>query len=271
MGLEGMCYALLDDPGLIEEMCEFHTDFILRLIRRAVEEVDVDYVNFWEDMAYRGGSLISPAHVRRYMLPGYRRIAHLLRSHGIDLLFVDSDGNIEQLIPIWLEAGINGVWPLEVAAGMDPLALRREYGKDLLLVGGIDKGALRHTTSLPSRPSRDRKKKGPSGAAGQGGVRLAGRAPGGAGCLHSVVGGNGGPGADGTAAAAGCAPNGGAPEALRSRRGGARQTAAGRAASRALRRRSRTGGAGRGEPERWVAGGSPGQRRPGRCGRNRGR
>jgi uroporphyrinogen decarboxylase len=142
MGLEGLCYALLDDPGLIEEMCVFHTEFVLQLIRRAVDEIDIDYVNLWEDMAYKGGSLISPTHVRRYLLPGYRRIVDLVRSRGIDIVFVDSDGNIEELIPIWLEAGINGVWPLEVAAGMDPVALRREYGTDLLLVGGIDKRAL---------------------------------------------------------------------------------------------------------------------------------
>ncbi len=55
---------------------------------------------------------------------------------------MDCDGNIEQLIPLWLEAGINGVWPLEVAAGMDALRLRQRYGRDLLLVGGIDKREL---------------------------------------------------------------------------------------------------------------------------------
>ena len=85
---------------------------------------------------------MSPAHVRKYVLPGYRQIVDLLRAHGIDIIFVDCDGNIDLLIPIWLEAGINGVWPLEVAAGTDPLRLRKEYGHDLLLVGGIDKREL---------------------------------------------------------------------------------------------------------------------------------
>ncbi len=142
MGLESLCYMTADDPDLIGAMCEFHTDFILATIERALCEVQVDYINIWEDMAYKNGSLMAPAQVRKWMLPGYRRIADLARKRGVDIIFVDSDGNIEELIPIWLEAGINGVWPLEAAAGMDPVALRRRYGRDLLLVGGIDKREL---------------------------------------------------------------------------------------------------------------------------------
>jgi hypothetical protein len=142
LGLEGLCYLLADDPLLVAEMCEFHTEFILAAIRRALADVTIDYVNIWEDMAYKAGSLISPKVVRALMLPGYKRICVELRAHGIDIIFVDCDGNIDELIPIWLEAGINGLWPLEAASGMDPVALRKHYGRDLLLVGGIDKREL---------------------------------------------------------------------------------------------------------------------------------
>ena len=55
---------------------------------------------------------------------------------------VDSDGDVSELIPLWLEAGIDTVWPFEVAAGMDVLALRRKYGRDLNMLGGIDKRAV---------------------------------------------------------------------------------------------------------------------------------
>ncbi|MCD6505245.1 hypothetical protein J7M22_01340 [Candidatus Poribacteria bacterium] len=50
--------------------------------------------------------------------------------------------NVEELIPLWLECGVNGVYPMEVAAGMDVVKLRRKYGRDLLMMGGIDKRAL---------------------------------------------------------------------------------------------------------------------------------
>ena len=52
---------------------------------------------------------------------------------------MDSDGNFEVLIPLLLECGINHISPLEQASDMDPIRLRRQYGRDLVLSGGIDK------------------------------------------------------------------------------------------------------------------------------------
>jgi len=76
------------------------------------------------------------------MMPRYRQITDLLHNYDIDIIFVDSDGNINKLIPLWLECGVNGFWPLEVAAGMDAVALRKEYGKGAILAGNMDKRAL---------------------------------------------------------------------------------------------------------------------------------
>ena len=143
MGLENIAVAFYDDPALIEEMMEFLTEFIINAIRRALEEIgDIEYAIFWEDMAYRGGSLISPTLFKKYMVPRYKRITELVRSNGIDVILVDCDGNHDELTPLWLEGGLNGVFPLEVQAGEDPVRLRKEYGKDLLMVGGINKMVL---------------------------------------------------------------------------------------------------------------------------------
>ena len=60
----------------------------------------------------------------------------------IGVIFCDSDGCVDELIPLWLEVGINGSSPLEVAAGMDAMALKREYGDEIILAGNIDKRAL---------------------------------------------------------------------------------------------------------------------------------
>jgi len=76
------------------------------------------------------------------MIPRYARITELAHARGCDTIFVDSDGDVSELIPLWLEAGVNGVYPMEVAAGMDVGELRNQYGKDLLMTGGIDKRAL---------------------------------------------------------------------------------------------------------------------------------
>ena len=142
LGPERTLTAFYDEPALVHDMMETQTELVLALLPRVIEEAPLTSVFFWEDMCYRAGPLISPAMFRTFMLPRYRRITDLARSRGIDTIFVDSDGNVEQLIPLWLDSGVNGVYPMEVAAGMDVKRLRREYGRDLLMTGGIDKRAL---------------------------------------------------------------------------------------------------------------------------------
>jgi hypothetical protein len=143
MGIEGFALALHDDEGWVGGMMAEVTDFAIATIEPALtRHPGIDYAVIWEDLCYKGGSLVSPDHVRRLMAPQWRRITDALRRHGIDVVLVDCDGNHDELLPIWLDAGINGVFPLEVAAGEDPVALRRRYGTELLLIGGIDKRAL---------------------------------------------------------------------------------------------------------------------------------
>ncbi|MBM3474429.1 MAG: hypothetical protein FJX75_14290 [Armatimonadetes bacterium] len=143
MGMEHLAVMYYDDPDLVQEMTDYVGDFVLAVIRRAVEEVELDFAQYWEDMAMKTGSLIAPALFRQYMSPNYRKVNSFLREHGVDIHMVDSDGNVDELIPLWLEVGVNFVYPMEAAAGCDVLAYRRQYGKDLLIMGGIDKRALR--------------------------------------------------------------------------------------------------------------------------------
>jgi hypothetical protein len=104
--------------------------------------VRFDYYLWFEDMSYNSGPLVSPKICQEFLAPRYRRVNDLLREHGVDIIFMDTDGDPRVLIPVLLEAGINGLLPIECASNQDPLALRREYGRDLRLMGGIDKRAL---------------------------------------------------------------------------------------------------------------------------------
>ncbi|MHB0877858.1 MAG: uroporphyrinogen decarboxylase family protein [Anaerolineae bacterium] len=142
MGTEKACTVFYDDPTLAEEMLDFFTDYLLEVLARALDGLTVDYFNYFEDFAFKTGPLIGPNLVQRFLLPRYRRINDFLRGHGIRHILLDSDGNTEVLIPLLLEAGITCHWPLERAAGMEPLRLRARYGHDLALMGGIDKRAL---------------------------------------------------------------------------------------------------------------------------------
>jgi len=142
MGVEGISIALCEDPAFVEGAATDVADCILGVLEKALQDVDYDFAVFWEDMAYKTSSLISPDLYRKMFLPQYRRITDRLHAAGIDILMLDSDGYVEDLIPCWLDVGINYIYPMEVAAGMDVVKLRKKFGKELLIGGGMDKRIL---------------------------------------------------------------------------------------------------------------------------------
>ncbi len=142
VGSERILYMFYDDPNLIEDMMEQVLYLETEVIKRVLKDIKVQQAAFWEDMCYKAGPLISPAMVRKFMMPRYKKITNLLHSYGVDVIKIESDGNLNELIPLWLESGINYVRPLEVVAHNDAVALRKKYGKDLIIGGDIDKRAL---------------------------------------------------------------------------------------------------------------------------------
>ena len=142
VGTERLCLLFYEDPTFVHEMLEYLEEFFLGLLEQFLPHVRFDFASFGEDIAYKGRSFLSPATFREFIQPRYRRLCGRLRDNGVDVIFVDSDGYVGELIPLWLEVGINGFSPLEIAAGMDPLALKERYGRDIVLAGGIDKRAL---------------------------------------------------------------------------------------------------------------------------------
>ena len=142
MGLEGLAVAFYDQPQLMERMMTQRADAMIAITAEVLRHTDFEVFWFWEDMAYNHGPLIDPKMFRRTALPHYRRVCDWLRSRGVTHIWLDSDGRIHDLIPIWLDAGINGLWPFEVNAGMDVLEIRRTYGHSLAMAGGISKRAV---------------------------------------------------------------------------------------------------------------------------------
>ena len=146
MGMENLSlsYVVYDDPSWFEEMVTTIADCIIGVLNRVLETGgQFDACAMWEDMCYKAGPLLSPSHFKRFLVPHYRRIADLLHQHGVDVIWVDCDGKIDKLIPLWLDAGVNCMFPVEVGTwGADPIQYRRQYGRDLLMMGGFDKRIL---------------------------------------------------------------------------------------------------------------------------------
>lgn len=142
MGMERFLTAFYDTPGLIHDMFHHFSEFYLSILRKVLPRIRVDYAAFGEDLAYKTNPHISPAIYREFWLPHQNLIVAELQKHDVPVITLHTSGNIEALIPMLLENGINCVCPMERMAGMDPVKIRKLFGRSLRLEGGISKEAL---------------------------------------------------------------------------------------------------------------------------------
>lgn len=141
-GFENLCMLFLDDPGFVQDMISFWTDFVSQMLERIFEHVTLDRLGISEDMAFKERSMISPAMTREFLVPSYKCWVAQARSAGCPIVDMDSDGYIAELIPLWIESGVNVCDPVEVAAGNDITAFRRQFRTNMAYKGGIDKRAI---------------------------------------------------------------------------------------------------------------------------------
>ncbi len=139
LGFEALCVLFHDDPDWVREMIAFWREFVAGLLERTLGCLALDFVHVSEDMAYKEHAMISPAMAREFLWPVYQAWGEILRDARCPVYALDSDGYVGDLIPVWLDAGIQVCDPMEVAAGNDLFAYRRRYGRRLAFRGGVDK------------------------------------------------------------------------------------------------------------------------------------
>ena len=143
LGPEGLLYALYDMPELVHDMMRQWLYFLDESLSRIQGVYDLDALEFAEDICYKNGLLISPGHFREFLLPYYQELfnrAHARKGRRL-YLHIDTDGNPDEAIPLYLECGMDSMDPFEVAAGQDVVAKGRQY-PGLVIFGGLDKRLL---------------------------------------------------------------------------------------------------------------------------------
>jgi len=141
VGLKQLAYLQVDDPPLFDEMIETVGGLCYDITEAVLGYgIKFDFGHFWEDICFRSGPLLNPGIFAEKAGHHYRRITDLLNRHGIDIVSVDCDGKVDELVPIWLENGVNTMFPIEVGTwGASIAPWRAQYGKALRGVGGMDK------------------------------------------------------------------------------------------------------------------------------------
>lgn len=136
---EGLAYATYDYPLMVEDMVETSCQLVENFLDQVLPYFDFDYASGWEDICFNSGPIVSVKFFRKVVVPRYKRINEKLKKYGIDIWYVDCDGDVRPILPYFLESGINCLFPYEVNSCAHPSELLKEYGKDLRIMGGIDK------------------------------------------------------------------------------------------------------------------------------------
>lgn len=141
MGAEEILLAFYDYPEMVHDMMDTYVTMWLKLWQEAADRVQIDHIHIWEDMSGKQGSLISMAMVEEFMMPHYDRIAKFAADNNITAISVDTDGLVDELVPMMMKHGVNVFFPFEVQAGNDIREYRKKY-PNLCILGGLDKTAL---------------------------------------------------------------------------------------------------------------------------------
>ncbi|MCL4507128.1 MAG: hypothetical protein M1434_02935 [Chloroflexi bacterium] len=141
---EGLAYACSDYPEMVEDMVETSCVMVEDFLDQVLPHFDFDYASGWEDICFKNGPIVSPRFFKGVVMPRYKRLHEKIRRAGIDLWYTDCDGDVRPILPAMMEGGINCLFPFEVNGCAHPAVLLKQYGKDLRIMGGVDKIELGH-------------------------------------------------------------------------------------------------------------------------------
>jgi uroporphyrinogen decarboxylase len=140
-GEEKLALAFYDYPEVLHDMARCWLRMHCECTPRILETARIDYVMFHEDMAFRNGPLIGPKLFDAFMTPYYRELFAHLRNRGQHRFMLDSDGNNGMVLDRFVDLGMNGLYPFEVAASCDAVAFRETHPR-FFVWGAIDKRVL---------------------------------------------------------------------------------------------------------------------------------
>lgn len=139
--VRGEAQFLMDiagDPGLARAIAGRVADHLAGVGVETIRRCGLRETGIWiyDDMAFNTGPMFSPASFEKVFLPAYRRMVAAYKQAGAKYVILHSDGDIRPLLDMLIDAGIDGVNPLERRANMHPAELRRRYPR-LILTGGM--------------------------------------------------------------------------------------------------------------------------------------
>jgi uroporphyrinogen decarboxylase len=127
---------------MVEDMVETTCLLVEQSLDQLLPHFKFDYASGWEDICFNYGPIVSVEFFRDIVMPRYKRINAKLKARGIDIWYTDCDGDVRPILPLFLEGGINCLFPFEVNSCAHPGELLDQYDGQLRIMGGVDKMRL---------------------------------------------------------------------------------------------------------------------------------
>lgn len=141
IGYENLFYFYFDDPELIHDILNTFTNIWISVFEEILDEIEIDHLQIWEDISFGKGCMLSPALMDEFMKPYYKKLIDYVKSKGVRIVLVDTDGNCMDIIQFFISCGVTGMYPFESACGMDVRKVRQKF-PNLAMLGGINKSDI---------------------------------------------------------------------------------------------------------------------------------
>jgi hypothetical protein len=142
--MRGIANAMMDmarEPEKVKTFCNRLIDFAIGSMQEQVRLSQCPLLYIWGDLGYKTGLMYSPRMWRDIFFPPLKRLVEAIHKEGCLAIYHSCGHNPDSTVEGLIEAGIDGLNPLEVKAGMDALHIKKKYGDKLVIVGGIDNAA----------------------------------------------------------------------------------------------------------------------------------
>ncbi|MFW6181081.1 MAG: uroporphyrinogen decarboxylase family protein [Spirochaetota bacterium] len=140
LGMDELLAAVIERPELVRKLVRMGVEHTRELMAKA-RSLGAELFVFGDDYAGTGGPFMSPRHFQELFLPGLREVVEAAKDMGA-LAVKHSDGNLEPILEMIVDIGIDGLHPLDPEAGMDIGLVKERYGNRICVIGNIDTGRL---------------------------------------------------------------------------------------------------------------------------------
>lgn len=141
LGVEQHLLAFYEMPELLHEINAFVLEKYMEYFDKIFDFIQPEVILFEEDLSGANGPMISPDMFDEFVGSYYKKLIPFLKEKGVKNIFVDTDGDFHQLIPNFIEVGVDGFLPMDVNAGMDIVEVRKKYPY-LKFIGAFNKLAI---------------------------------------------------------------------------------------------------------------------------------